>query len=110
MELHWSVDFRSHQDSFDYEKFFVQTLSRGLKIKYPDSYQWCKKKYRILPSKKENVGYTKAFEYLVQSSKGKYVAFAIRCVTGRAGRGKSGIPMTILALKIFFRLAHQACV
>lgn len=50
MELHWSVDFRSHQDSFDYEKFFVQTLSRGLKIKYPDSYQWCKKKYRILPN------------------------------------------------------------
>ncbi len=68
------------------------------------------KKYRILPSKKENIGYTKAFEYLVQSSKGKYVAFAIRRVTGRAGRGNSGIPMTILALKIFFRLAHQACV
>ena len=78
----------------------------------PDIFKQClpDKKYRILPSKKENVGYTKAFEYLVQSSKGKYVAFAIRCVTGRAGRGNSGIPMTILALKIFLRLAHQACV
>lgn len=33
------------------------------------------KKYRVLPYKKENVGYTKAFEYLVRESDGKYVAF-----------------------------------
>ena len=42
----------------------------------PDIFKQClpDKKYRILSSKKENIGYTKAFEYLVQSSKGKYVA------------------------------------
>ena len=34
-----------------------------------------RKPYRILPYKKENLGYTKAFEYLVQESDGDYVAF-----------------------------------
>lgn len=50
MELHWSVDYRSHQDSFDYGKYFVKALSGALKIEYPRSYHWCKKKYRILPN------------------------------------------------------------
>lgn len=33
------------------------------------------KKYRILPYKSQNLGYTKAFEYLVRESNGEYVAF-----------------------------------
>lgn len=31
--------------------------------------------YRILPCKKENLGYTKAFEYLVEQADGDYIAF-----------------------------------
>lgn len=33
------------------------------------------KKYRILPYKEQNLGYTKAFEYLVSESDGEYIAF-----------------------------------
>ena len=34
-----------------------------------------KKRYRLLPYSSKNLGYTKAFEYLVKASDGKYVAF-----------------------------------
>lgn len=34
-----------------------------------------KKQYRILPYKEENLGYTRAFEYLTMESTGEYVAF-----------------------------------
>ena len=34
-----------------------------------------KKPYRILPYKKKNLGYTKAFEYLTENSDGDYIAF-----------------------------------
>lgn len=32
-------------------------------------------KYRILPYKKKNMGYVKAFEYLVEQADGNYIAF-----------------------------------
>jgi|GEM_PF-4436525 len=48
--LHWSVDYRSHQNLFDYEKYFTKALAKSLKIEYPQSYNWCRKKYRILPN------------------------------------------------------------
>lgn len=35
----------------------------------------CRKEYRILPYKEKNLGYTKAFEYLVSESNGDYLAF-----------------------------------
>lgn len=50
MKLHWSVDYRSHQESFNYEKYFTEALSSVVKAEYPDSYEWCKKKYQILPN------------------------------------------------------------
>ena len=34
-----------------------------------------KQKYRILPYKKKNIGYVKAFEYLVEQADGNYIAF-----------------------------------
>lgn len=33
------------------------------------------KKYRVLPYKEKNLGYSKAFEYLVSESRGEYIAF-----------------------------------
>lgn len=43
----------------------------------PDIFRKCltDKKYRILPCGKKNLGYVKAFEYLVRSSEGDYAAF-----------------------------------
>lgn len=48
--LHWSVDYSSHQNLFEYEKYFTKALEKSLKIEYPHSYTWCKKKYQILPN------------------------------------------------------------
>lgn len=48
--LHWSVDYRSHQNLFEYEKYFTKALENSLKIEYPSSYSWCRKEYRILPN------------------------------------------------------------
>lgn len=50
MELHWSVDYRSHHKSFDFEKCFSKAIHNSLTIEYPQSYDWCRKKYRILPN------------------------------------------------------------
>lgn len=50
MELHWSVDYRSHHKSFDFETCFSKAVHNALSIEYPQSYDWCRKKYRILPN------------------------------------------------------------
>lgn len=47
------------------QRFDLSCLNRFIK----------KKKYRVLPYLEENVGYVKAFEYLVKESTGEYIAF-----------------------------------
>lgn len=50
MELHWSVDYRSHQKHFDYEKCFTEAFRQGARNEYPQMYRRCRKKYRIIPN------------------------------------------------------------
>lgn len=50
MELHWSVDYRSHQKHFDYKKHFTEAFKQAAGAGYPQMYRRCKKKYRILPN------------------------------------------------------------
>lgn len=50
MELHWSVDYRSHQEHFDYERCFSEAFRQAAGVRYPQKYSRCRKKYRILPN------------------------------------------------------------
>lgn len=50
MELHWSVDYRSHQKHFDYERYFTEAFKQAAGVEYPQRYRKCRKKYRIIPN------------------------------------------------------------